>query len=232
MSFISAIITAAGKSSRMSKDQSLYNIENKNKLILSNTVNNDLCDDSDVNKTIIETTIDNVLNANIDECILVLGHHSDEIMDVLNNIKDSKLKIVYNDPVDVGLSTSLFNGIVNTKNDYVLCVAGDQPTISTKTYNNLIDNLLNSKNPDKTISILRRNDIGILNSAEGLGMPFATNKIEILKYLKDYDDNLNPLLRKIFDEGYVFYGIKEENPLELLNINNYKDYKKFINKNV
>ena len=59
---ISTVITAAGKNSRMRKDQLARNIELKNKLILPFE-----------NKTVIETTIDNALSLNIGECIVVLG---------------------------------------------------------------------------------------------------------------------------------------------------------------
>ena len=45
-----------------------------------------------------------------------------------------------------------------------------------------------------------------------------------MKYLENEDDNLNPILRKIFADGYTFYGIKEKNKKELLNINHYDDY--------
>ena len=43
----------------------------------------------------------------------------------------------------------------------------------------------------------------------------------MIKYLENENDNLNPILRKIFGDGYTFYGIKEKNELELLNINHY-----------
>jgi molybdenum cofactor cytidylyltransferase len=49
-----------------------------------------------------------------------------------------------------------------------------------------------------------------------------------MKYLKNEDDNLNPILRKIFDDGYTFYGVKEKNKKELLNINHYDDYLKLL----
>ena len=65
---VSAIITAAGKNSRMRKDQISRNISVKNKLVLPFQ-----------NKTVLETTIDNALSSNVDECIVVLGHYSDEI---------------------------------------------------------------------------------------------------------------------------------------------------------
>lgn len=60
------------------------------------------------NKTVLETTIDNALSSNVDECIVVLGHYSDEIKDVVfDNYKDSD-KFIENNPVDVMLSVSHF----------------------------------------------------------------------------------------------------------------------------
>ena len=87
---ISTIITAAGKNSRMRKDQLSRNIELKNKLILPFE-----------NKTVIETTIDNALSANIDECIVVLGHYASEIKEAIFDNYKGSVKFVINDPVDV-----------------------------------------------------------------------------------------------------------------------------------
>ena len=241
---VSSVITAAGRNSRMEKSQIQLEIPIKNKLLLPFPNENS-------DKTIIETTINNVVSANVDECIVVLGHFADEIISVFDNISDSRVKIVKNDNIDVGLSTSLLNGLNNCKNDYVLCVASDQPTVSSKTYNNIINvikdlnkdnnfnNINNSnniyftkyKNHSKIISILRRNGFGILNTADGLGMPFVANRQEFSKYLHNEDDNLNPIIRKIFDDDFCFYGVKEENDLELININNYDDYKFVLNEN-
>ena len=214
---ISTIITAAGKNSRMRKDQISRNIELKNKLVLPFK-----------DKTIIGTTIDNALSANIDECIVVLGHYSDEILDAIyDNYKDD-VKFVINNPVNVGLSVSLFNGLSNIGSDYALCITADQPTVSTETFNKMIEVSQNSDNPEKTISILRRRKTGLLDTAEGLGMPFVANKNNLMKYLENENDNLNPILRKIFDDGYIFYGVKEKNELELFNINHYDDYLKIM----
>ena len=210
---ISTIITAAGRNSRMRKDQISRNIEVKNKLILPFQ-----------NKTVIETTIDNALSANVDECIVVLGHYSSEIKEaIFDNYKDS-VKFIENNPVDVGLSTSLFNGLSNIDSDFALCVTADQPTVSTETLNRMISVMEKCENPYKTISILRRRKTGLLDTAEGLGMPFVAPRLNLMKYLKNEDDNLNPILRKIFDDGYTFYGVKEKNKKELLNINHYDDY--------
>lgn len=210
---ISAIITAAGKNSRMRNDQISRNLEVKNKLILPFN-----------SKTVLETTIDNTLSANIDECIVVLGHYSDEIMDAISDDYNDSVKFIVNNPCDVGLSTSLYHGLSNIDSDFALCVTGDQPTVSADTFNNMIEVLEKCKNPFQTISILRRRKTGLLDTAEGLGMPFVAPRLNLMNYLKNEDDNLNPILRKIFADGYTFYGIKEKNKKELLNINHYDDY--------
>ena len=215
---VSAIITAAGKNSRMRKDQMERNIPLQNKLTLPFS-----------SSTIIETTIANVLNTdNIDECIVVLGHFSDEILPLINKIDDSRLKIIENDPVDVGLSVSLLNGLSCINSDIALCVTGDQPTVSTKTFNSILDCILKFENPKNTISILRRLKTGKLDTAEGLGMPFAASRLELIDYLKGKDDNLNPILREMFSDGFDFYGIEEDNPLELININTYSEYESIL----
>ena len=210
---ISTVITAAGKNSRMRKDQLARNIDLTNKLILPFN-----------EKTVLETTIDNALSANVDECIVVLGHYASEIMEAIGNNYEGSVKFIHNNPVDVGLSTSLFNGLANSQYDYALCITGDQPTVSAETFNKMIEVSQNSENPEKTISILRRRKTGLLDTAEGLGMPFVAHRKNLMGYLENEDDNLNPILRKIFDDGYTFYGIKEKNKKELLNINHYEDY--------
>ena len=214
---ISAIITAAGKNSRMRKDQISRNLNIQNKLILPFN-----------NKTVLETTIDNTLSANIDECIVVLGHYASEILEAISDNYNDDVKFIINNPCDVGLSTSLFNGLSNISSEFALCVTGDQPTVSSETFNKMIKVFKNSQNPYKTISILRRRKTGLLDTAEGLGMPFVAPRKNLMKYLENEDDNLNPILRKIFADGYTFYGIKEKNKKELLNINHYDEYLKSL----
>ena len=166
----------------------------------------------------------NALSANIDECIVVLGHYASEIKEAIGDNYDGSVKFIENNPVDVGLSVSLFNGLSNSKSDYDLCITGDQPTVSTETFNRMIEVSQNSENPERTIAILRRRKTGLLDTAEGLGMPFVAHRKNLMAYLENEDDNLNPILRKIFADGYTFYGIKEKNEKELLNINHYEDY--------
>ena len=214
---ISTVITAAGKNSRMRKDQISRGIEVTNKLILPFN-----------NKTVIETTIDNALSLNIDECIVVLGHYASEIKDaIFDNYKD-RVKFIENNPVDVGLSTSLYHGMSKTSSDFVLCITADQPTVLPETFKKMIEVSQKCKDPYRTISVLRRRKTGILDTAEGLGMPFVAPRENLMEYLENEDDNLNPILRRIFADGYTFYGVKEKNEKELLNINYYDDYLKLL----
>ena len=120
---VSAIITAAGKNTRMREDQNKKNLLIKNKLLL------------DIQgKPIILHTLNRVLNSDVDDCIIVLGHFKEEIVVVLNDLEDNRIKIVENNRFDVPLSQSLLNGVKNSKGDICLCAAADQPTISTKTF--------------------------------------------------------------------------------------------------
>ncbi|MDO5810072.1 MAG: NTP transferase domain-containing protein [Methanobrevibacter sp.] len=210
---VSTVITAAGKNSRMRKDQISRGLNLTNKLVLPFK-----------DKTVIETTIDNALSSNADECIVVLGHYSSEIKEVIFDNYKEEVKFIENNPVDVGLSTSLFNGLSNISSDLALCITADQPTVSTETFNKLIETSQKAENPYNTIAVLRRRKTGLLDTAEGLGMPFVAPRLNLMKYLENEDDNLNPILRKIFDDGYVFYGVEEKNKKELVNINHYDDY--------
>ena len=214
---VSTIITAAGKNSRMRNDQISRGIELTNKLVLPFN-----------DKTVIETTIDNALSLDIDECIVVLGHYASEIKEAIFDDYKEDVKFIENNPVDVGLSTSLYNGLSNCTSDFALCITADQPTVLPETFKKMIEVSQTSNDPFKTISILRRRKTGLLDTAEGLGMPFVAPRKNLMEYLKNEDDNLNPILRNIFDDGYAFYGIKEKNEKELLNINHYDDYLKLL----
>ena len=144
------------------------------------------------------------------------------ILEAISNIEEPRLKIIENKNHDVDLSQSLLNGLKNTKSKTVLCTTGDQPTITTKTYQKILKH--QEKNPQKNITILRRRKIGKLNTTLGLGMPFATNRIDLIKYLENENSNINPILGKMYENKYTFYAIEEDNPLELININHLKDY--------
>ena len=213
MKGVSCIITAAGKNRRMREDLQSRGMEIKHKLLLE--INDE---------PLISFTVKKALQTGADECIVVLGHFMDELYPTLNGLHDSRLRIIENLDVNVELSQTVLNGVVNSRYDYCLCLAGDQPTVTQKTMENLINQLLNSSEPDNTISILARGKTGYLDSAKGLGMPFACHSSLLKNYLQGEEDNLNPILRRMVADGVALYAVPEENELELVNINRYDDY--------
>ena len=210
---VSAVITAAGKNRRMIDDLKLRGLEINHKLLM------DL-----QGKPVIVHTIENVLKSGVNNCVVVLGHYSDEITVVLKNFPDNKVKIINNHDPNVELSQTLLNGVQNLESGLCLCVAADQPTITSKTMRRLIEKVLEYKNPENIVSILARKKSGYLESAEGLGMPFVCHSKLLLKYLPEHADNLNPVLMEMILDGVIFYGTPPLNDLELVNINRYEDY--------
>ena len=219
-----AIITAAGKNSRMIKDFKNMGKKPIHKLKLE--INN---------KPLLVHTIEQILNSDIEKINICLGHFKDELCSLLEEYElIDKVNIIVNENPEVGLSQTIENALKGNENKYYLFAAADQPTLTTNTINRMIYTLNNSPNPKNTISILRRRKIGKLDSAEGLGMPFCCYGKLLYDYVQGENDNLNPILRKMIKNGVEFYALKEDNDLELLNINHYEDYlkiKKEIEKN-
>ena len=212
---INAIITAAGKNRRMEEDQKKLGLELKNKLLL------DL-----QGKPIIIQTLEHVQETIAEQIIIVLGHYSDEIKSALKNYKYPNIKLISNVDYDVQLSQTLLNGANSVEEGLCLCVAGDQPTVSANSMRNLIECALKHPEEENIVSIMARRKTGHLNSIEGLGMPFVCHLNLLKKYLPGKNDNLNPILGAMINDGVNFYGVKPGNELELININRWKDYLK------
>ena len=214
-----AIVTAAGKNSRMINDFKKMNKKPIHKLKLK------LQD-----KEILIHTLENIFQSDIDNVSVCVGHYKEEIIELLKEYSlDVKLNIVVNENPDVGLTKTIENALKNNMDKYYLFAAADQPTLSSKTINSMINVLKNSPDPTNTISILRRRKIGKLDTAEGLGMPFCCYGKLLYDYISNENDNLNPILRKMISDGVEFYAVEENNELELLNINHYDDYLRIKN---
>ncbi len=214
-----AIVTAAGKNSRMINDFKKMNKKPIHKLKLK------LQD-----KEILIHTLENIFQSDIDNVSVCVGHYKEEIIELLKEYSlDVKLNIVVNENPDVGLTKTIENALKNNMDKYYLFAAADQPTLSSKTINSMINVLKNSPDPTNTISILRRRKIGKLDTAEGLGMPFCCYGKLLYDYISNENDNLNPILRKMISDGVEFYAVEEDNELELLNINHYDDYLRIKN---
>jgi molybdenum cofactor cytidylyltransferase len=210
---VSAVITAAGKNRRMREDLISKGMNIEHKLLM------DL-----KGEPVIIRTIENVLESDVKNCVVVLGHYSYEINDVLKDFSDNRVKIIINQNIHSELSQTLLNGVKHVEPGLCLCVAADQPTVTSKTMTELIENAVKYENPENIVSVLARKESGFLKSAEGLGMPFVCHSKLLLNYLPECHDNLNPILRRMISDNVIFYGTLPLNDLELVNINRYNDY--------
>jgi molybdenum cofactor cytidylyltransferase len=121
---ISAILLAAGESNRMGQPKQLMPSDQS---------------------TIVERTIDNLLNSAVSETIVVLGYREE---DVRKTIAGKPVKIVINPDYQQGMSTSLIAGLeqVDKRARAVLLIAlGDQPFVDSQTINSLVEAFIANK---------------------------------------------------------------------------------------
>jgi len=115
---ISAILLAAGESKRMKG-------ENK----LTKNING---------VALIKHSVNNILESSIDELIIVVGHKSEELKNIINTNK--KIKFIYNNNYKSGMASSIKVGLNNLSKKtqaFLICLA-DMPMISKEIYNQLI----------------------------------------------------------------------------------------------
>ena len=120
---VSAILLAAGKSERMGE----------NKLLLPFG-----------GRTVIQRTLDSLLASRVGEVIVVLGNKAPEIN---ASIGSRRARSVLNPNFAQGMSTSLIKGlgVVHPQAKFVIIALGDQPLVTPRVYNQLIEAALNSQ---------------------------------------------------------------------------------------
>lgn len=123
MSYISAVILAAGESTRMKQHKLLMPWHGK---------------------TIIEHVVDNYLRSKASEIIIVLGHHAG---DVTKLIGTRRIEIVINPDYGTGMSSSLTCGVnqVSKKADGLIIALADQPFTGARVINSLIESFENNR---------------------------------------------------------------------------------------
>jgi molybdenum cofactor cytidylyltransferase len=116
-SIISTILLAAGESKRMGQPKQLMPLGQS---------------------TILEQTIDNLLNSMVSETIVVLGYKAEEVKKA---VADKPVKIAINSYYQHGMSTSIIAGLymVDTGARAVIIALGDQPFVDSQTINRLIE---------------------------------------------------------------------------------------------
>lgn len=125
---VSAILLAAGESKRMGKPKQLMPFGRS---------------------TILEQTIDNLLNSEVSEVIVVLGYRAEEM---IKTVAIKPVKVAINPAYHQGMSTSIVTGLnlVDDGAQAVMLALADQPLVDSKTINRLIDEFFNY---DKGIAI-------------------------------------------------------------------------------
>lgn len=113
---VSAIVLAAGESSRMGEPKQLLEFKQN---------------------TIIEHTIDNLLDSNVFEVIVVLGYQAERVARLISN---RPIMIVFNRNYQQGISSSISAGLksVHKKANAVMFCLADQPSIDSSTINTII----------------------------------------------------------------------------------------------
>ena len=113
---VSAILLAAGESKRMGKPKLLMPFGKS---------------------TILEQTVDNLLNSTVSEVIVVLGYKAEEVMPKL---AAKPLKTAINPNYHQGMSTSIVAGLnlIDGKAEAVMLALADQPLVDSKIINELI----------------------------------------------------------------------------------------------
>lgn len=123
--FVSAIILAAGSSTRMLPHHKLaLPVDGKPMLL---------------------RTVDYVLAAELSEVIVVLGHAADE----LNFLPDKRLQIVHNQDFHTGMASSIRCGMqhISARSDAVLIALGDMPFIEPTTVRLMCESAQNLRIP-------------------------------------------------------------------------------------
>jgi molybdenum cofactor cytidylyltransferase len=120
---ISAILLAAGESNRMGQPKQLLPFGQS---------------------TIVERTIDNLLNSAVSETIVVLGYRDEEIR---KTIAGKPVKLAMNPDYQQGMSTSIIAGLkqVDKRARAVLIALSDQPFVDSQTINSLVEAFIANK---------------------------------------------------------------------------------------
>ena len=122
---ISAILLAAGQSTRM-------NGENK----LTKEIQS---------IPLIKHSIKNILFSSVDELIVVLGYQREIIEKLID--KNEKIKIIFNEDFESGMASSIKTGLDNLseKSEAFFICLGDMPLVNHNIYNQLIKSKDNKK---------------------------------------------------------------------------------------
>ena len=133
-STVSAIVLAAGESKRMGE---------KNKLLLPYR-----------GKAVIEHVVETILQSDVAEVVIVIGHEQEHIRGVL---QDYRVSFAVNHHYEEGMGTSIRAGIAHAGNHvgYMVCLS-DLPLITSEEYSHLVRAFLDHRAKDSHAIIVPR----------------------------------------------------------------------------
>jgi molybdenum cofactor cytidylyltransferase len=125
---VSAVVLAAGASARMGRAKQLLPLGRN---------------------TVLAQTLKNVLAAQVDEMVLVLGASAAAIRQQLPRSQLERFKVVINQDYRRGMATSLRAGLsaLDPRSDAALIVLGDQPFIRPQTLDQIVEGYGRSRAP-------------------------------------------------------------------------------------
>ena len=123
---ISALVLAAGQAARFGQCKQLMRLGDK---------------------ALLQHVLDNLAQSKIDEVVVVLGAHAEEIRE---QIQFGKARVILNPDFANGMSTSIQAGLRAIRSDAAMIVLADQPLVTPRTFDVLIDEYSRSK-PDVVV---------------------------------------------------------------------------------
>ncbi|MFY9986157.1 MAG: nucleotidyltransferase family protein [Chthoniobacterales bacterium] len=128
---VSAVVLAAGLSTRMGRNKLLLNFKDK---------------------PLIARLVDTLLASKIDEVIVVLGH---EIEKVRAELQGKPVRLVHNPDYREGLSTSVRTGVdaVSPDADGIMICLADQPLLEPADVNQIVAAFADAKKVNKSIVV-------------------------------------------------------------------------------
>lgn len=169
---LSAIVLAAGMSTRMGQ----------NKLLLAFK-----------NKPLIAHAVDTLLASEVDEIVVVLGHEAEKVRD---NIQGRQLRLVQNPDYHEGLSTSVRVGVaaVSSQAGGIMIYLADQPLLEPADVNHLARAFVRAREADKSIVVPffhgQRGNPVILDSSYRGAMAEVVGDVGCKRVIKRYPDKV------------------------------------------
>jgi molybdenum cofactor cytidylyltransferase len=128
---LSAIVLAAGMSTRMGQNKLLLDFKNK---------------------PLIAHAVDTLLRSEVDEIIVVLGHEAEKVQEIL---RGKQVTLVRNFDYREGLSSSVRAGMqaVSRQTDGIMVYLADQPLLEPADVNRIVRAFIHAKQVNKSIVI-------------------------------------------------------------------------------